>query len=424
MEQLRYIHSADLHLDSPFRGINSARLPASLINSLREAPYTALHRLVELCEAEKPDFLVIAGDIYNQEEAGIRPQLELYGACKNLARLNIPVYMAHGNHDPIASRLSSIQWPENTFIFGPEAESQVFYKNGAPAAVIHGISHSREKEDRNLAQLFMRGSHPDCFHLGVLHCAVDGAHQGDRYAPCSLEDLRSAKMDAWALGHEHTRRVLDERPFIAYCGNSQGLHINECGPKGCVVVTASLADNGWQCESQFRQLAPIQWEKPVISLDGVETLDGLDKILSDRLERLAAQADPAVRAIIARVRLEGATGLDGVLRDDGAEDDLRQRANYLTGGHPAIWLKDVEVATCSPVPDDCEQRDDLLGESCRIVRRLLEDPDRMREFCQNALDPLYNHGYGRQHLSRADDEQLRELLGQALRVCQNALESK
>ena len=49
----------------------------------------------------------------------------------------------------------------------------------------------------------------------MLHCSVEGSPTQDRYAPCSLDDLRAAGLDAWALGHVHERRILARHPFIA-----------------------------------------------------------------------------------------------------------------------------------------------------------------------------------------------------------------
>lgn len=182
---------------------------------------------------------MLAGDIYNQENHSVKAQLKLRDGCERLKNLGIRVFLAHGNHDPLASRLAAVQWPDNVTVFGPEPSRHVLEKNGAPLAVIHGISHAKAKEGRNLARFFNRDSAHDCFQLGVLHCTVEGEAKADRYAPCSLEDLKSSGLDAWALGHVHERKTLCESPFIAYPGNAQGLHVNEAGLRGCLSVTAA-----------------------------------------------------------------------------------------------------------------------------------------------------------------------------------------
>ena len=192
MNSLRYIHAADLHLDTPFLGLSRTDAGEALQAQLRDATFTALQRLFDQCERLRPDFLVLAGDIYNQEEHSVKAQLALRDGCVRLQACGIPVFWAHGNHDPLDSRLKTVDWPDNVTIFGPEPEQHVLYRDGAPLAVIHGISHARIREARNLALLFHRQPETDCFQLGVLHCSVEGSPTQDRYAPCSLEIGRAS----------------------------------------------------------------------------------------------------------------------------------------------------------------------------------------------------------------------------------------
>lgn len=153
MDAIRYIHAADLHLDTPFQGLSRETAQGGhLARLLHEATFTALERLFRFCEAEKPDFLVLAGDIYNQENHSVKAQLKLRDGCDRLNRLGIRVFLAHGNHDPLDSRLNAVEWPDNVTVFGPEPERHVLEKDGRPLAVIHGISHARAREGRNLAR--------------------------------------------------------------------------------------------------------------------------------------------------------------------------------------------------------------------------------------------------------------------------------
>ena len=74
MNSLRYIHAADLHLDTPFLGLSRTDAGEALQAQLRDATFTALQRLFDQCERLRPDFLVLAGDIYNQEEHSVKAQ--------------------------------------------------------------------------------------------------------------------------------------------------------------------------------------------------------------------------------------------------------------------------------------------------------------------------------------------------------------
>ena len=325
MNSLRYIHAADLHLDTPFLGLTRSDAGEALQAQLRDATFTALQRLFDLCEQLRPDFLVLAGDIYNQEEHSVKAQLALRDGCLRLQACGIPVFWAHGNHDPLDSRLKTVDWPGNVTIFGPEPGQHVLYRDGAPVAVIHGISHARIREARNLALLFHRQPDMACFQLGVLHCSVEGSPAQDRYAPCALADLRAARLDAWALGHVHERRVLSRRPFIAYPGNTQGRHIHEDGPRGCLLVTAEACDGGFACRETFLPLGPVQWRRLVIALDAVDRLDAVEDMLLEALGTATEAADASCTLLVVRLCLRGRTPLDSLLRRPETCRDLRER---------------------------------------------------------------------------------------------------
>lgn len=47
MREFRFIHTADLHLDSPFRGL--AEVAPELQAILHEATFRALQQIVDLC---------------------------------------------------------------------------------------------------------------------------------------------------------------------------------------------------------------------------------------------------------------------------------------------------------------------------------------------------------------------------------------
>ena len=426
MDIVRYIHAADLHLDTPFQGL--ARETAQnghLSRLMQEATFTALERLFRFCEEKRPDFLVLAGDIYHQENYRAKAQLALRDGCRRLQALGIRVFMAHGNHDPLSSRFTAIHWPDNMTVFGPDVESHVLERDGQPIAVIHGISHAGSREGRNLAQLFRRDDAQEVFQLGVLHCTVEGEHATDRYAPCSLDDLRRSRLDAWALGHIHQRRQWEGDSFIAYSGNAQGLHINETGPRGCLLVTARPDGGRWQCTSEFLRLGPVEWQRYDLPLDGVDSLDQLEENLTRLLEDKAGQLDAGCEALVARVCLCGRTVLDEPLRNPSVRADLQERLLHLGANSPRIWIKDLPLDT-RPLTDEAEyrRREDLLGETMRLVESMRQNPEQFAALGEAALDPLFKHSRMSKALVPPDEEERQRLLDAAQRLCIDLLEAR
>ena len=62
---MRFIHASDLHIDSPLRGLD--RYDGAPVERLRSATRSALERLVDRALAERVDFLLLAGDIYDRD---------------------------------------------------------------------------------------------------------------------------------------------------------------------------------------------------------------------------------------------------------------------------------------------------------------------------------------------------------------------
>src|SRR5438874_1792304 len=152
MESFRFIHAADLHLDSPFRGIGEAS--AGLRDQLQSATLQALSRIVDHTINSKADFLVIAGDIYDSKDRNLRALVSFRKEMERLAERNIPVYIVHGNHDPLNGWGSGFQLPSNVITFGGSADTEPFIRRGREAAQITGVSYTRERVTDNLGASF------------------------------------------------------------------------------------------------------------------------------------------------------------------------------------------------------------------------------------------------------------------------------
>ncbi|MCA9513738.1 MAG: DNA repair exonuclease [Myxococcales bacterium] len=235
----RFVHAADLHLDTPFRGLGAAS--PELAERLRDASLDALDRVVAKALDVDAAFVVFAGDLYDGVERGPRAQLRFLRALERLSRAGIPSFVAHGNHDPEGGAWTAIRaWPDGVTVFAPgEPQSVPVVKGGARLATVHGVSYGKRAERENLALRFPVRRGGDGLHVAVLHANVDGAVEHEPYSPCSLADLTSRGMGYWALGHVHRHRVLAEGPtWVVYPGNTQGRSFGagELGAKGAVVV--------------------------------------------------------------------------------------------------------------------------------------------------------------------------------------------
>ncbi|MEE9393092.1 MAG: DNA repair exonuclease [Planctomycetota bacterium] len=270
---LRFIHLADVHLDTPFRSRD-----AELRQALAEAGREAFRRAVTLAVIEKAQAFVIAGDLFDNDRLSFRTEVLLQEQFERLNDSGITVVIATGNHDPGGRDLRAYRradsWPKSLVLARGKdlVETTILDGNGRALGTIAAIGHATAREAENLVRRFGRPN-PKLPSVAVLHTQVESAvaaAKHERYAPCSLEDLRTRSYDYWALGHVHLRQELSKQPAVHYPGNLQGRHFGETGAKGALLV--EIDGPGEQPRVFFRDLAPIRWDLLQLNdLSGVES---------------------------------------------------------------------------------------------------------------------------------------------------------
>ncbi|SDC24662.1 DNA repair exonuclease SbcCD nuclease subunit [Paenibacillus sp. UNCCL117] len=381
MRAFSFIHAADLHLDSPFKGLSG--LPDAVKAGLRDSTFAALDRLVELALERRVDFVLFAGDIYDAKDRSLRAQLRFQQALQTLAGRGIRSYIIHGNHDPMQEGYAAkLSYPSEAHIFGClEVESVVAAgADGTALARISGISFDRAAVTDNLTPGYV--SHFDgLFHIGLLHTNVDGDGEHGNYAPCRLGDLLGRGIDYWALGHVHTRRVLHERPWVVYPGNAQGRHIREQGARGCYLVEVSAQG---EAQLRFQPLDSWRWEAAEVPIDGLETEQQLKEALEEALDAAAAAGEG--RSVLLRLSLTGRGVLHGVLRRAGAAQEL---ASALGEACDGVWLESLTDRTGAQVDTEAlSAQSGFLGELLRLAGSTGASSSLLTELCTDSLAPL------------------------------------
>ena len=415
MRPFSFIHAADLHIDSPFRGV-SAEAP-EIATALHASTFRAYQALVETCIERGVDFLLIAGDVYDGQDRSLRAQLRFRDGLARLAEAGIRSYVVHGNHDPLDGRVGAIDWPEQVHVFGKQIDTVEFVADGEPVAAISGVSFPKREVRQNLARKFKRRK-STLFQIGLLHCNVGSDTGHEPYAPCDLEDLRSAGMDYWALGHVHTRQVLAQDPWVVYPGNTQARHSREQDARGCYLVQV---DAEGQAELEFVPLDVIRWVDGRISITEVESLDALEGAIVAKIEALARAADG--RGIVCRIAVDGRGPLYGDLRAEDAADHLLERIRERFDGEaPFIWVQRVDI-DARPEIDlaDRAKRGDLLGEVLTAAREYREE-DGLSGLYEQALAECWGNTRVKKALDPPSAERLAALLTEAELLCLDLLE--
>ncbi|WP_058308271.1 metallophosphoesterase family protein [Gracilibacillus massiliensis] len=279
-KQLTFLHCADLHLDSPFKGLSD--IPSNILADIRESTFTALTNLTNLAIQEKVDFVLLVGDIFDQEEQSMRAHIALRKTLEKLNEHDISVYISFGNHDYINSQTFPRNYPDNVFVFEKEkVEAFEFIKNNEQIAKIYGFSYEERAVIENKSLQFQK-TEESIYHIATLHGTFGNVKTEEHtpYAPFQLSDLKQAGFDYWALGHIHKREVLSKKPSIVYPGNIQGRSMKETGEKGCYLVTLTETEQ----QLDFHQLHSIRFEKCTIS---TESWTDIHQVLEDIEKKLA-----------------------------------------------------------------------------------------------------------------------------------------
>jgi exonuclease SbcD len=383
MASFRFVHAADLHLDTPFKGVSepSPETAAALI----DASLGAWDDLVELTLAERAQLLLLAGDIYDGAERGVRAQFRFLRGLERLAAQRVTVAVAHGNHDPVDEGWSAIaSWPEDVTVFGSDAVTDlIVHRDGETLATVHGISYGRRDTAENLALRFPGAG--EGFHIGVLHANVGGNADHDAYSPCTVADLCRAGYHYWALGHVHKRQSLGTDPIhVEYPGNTQGRSHkpSETGAKGALVVEVT---DGAVREVRFAPCDRIRFVTTQLEIDGLESAAALRDRLTEALSEL--RSIHAARALVVRATLAGRGALhEEIARPHvltGVLDDLREISSW---EQPLVWWESIRDATRAevspPVPGT------LSAELTQLVERLASDPAARAGFLQDAWADL------------------------------------
>ena len=375
---MRFIHASDLHIDSPLRGLD--RYDGAPVERLRSATRSALERLVDRALAERVDFLLLAGDIYDRDWQDFHTGLFFRGQMVRLERAGIRCFIVQGNHDAQGVISRQLTLPSNVTVFSSRAAQTIRLDDLSVA--IHGRSFPEREVNEDLVP-----SYPPpvsgYFNIGLLHTSLTGRAGHDTYAPTDLPTLVAKGYDYWALGHVHAREVLNERPRIVFCGNLQGRHAKETGAKGCELVTVEAG----RVEAEFIALDVVRWSQLSVPLDGVDRLESLNEAFARALEPVLAGTTDRLHAV--RVTLTGSTLLHGL---EAAQPGTLAAAMHAAAqdiGTAEIWIEQVRLDLSTPLDRaQAAQRQDAVGELVRLVDTIAGDDQELMRRAQVELGDL------------------------------------
>ncbi|AMK26407.1 DNA repair exonuclease [Sphingomonadales bacterium 56] len=381
MSSFRFLHAADIHLDSPLHGLS--RYDGLPVEEIRSATRSAFDNLIQCAIDEAVDFVVIAGDLFDGDWRDMGTGLYFARAMGRLDQAGIPAFIIAGNHDAASAISRTLTWPPNVRQFGPRRPETHRLPNLAVA--LHGQSFSTPAVTDNLV-LSYPAAEANSFNIGVLHTALAGRPGHAKYAPCGVEDLRGKGYDYWALGHVHEFEIVNDNPYVVFPGNVQGRTIREAGAKGAVIVTVV---DGEVSSIDRIDLDVVRWIRLDIDCAG-SSPGGLPDLIRAELTRIHG-ADGSGRPMIVRVSLRGELAGAGALIDKAGaiRDDVRAIATSIS---PDLHVEKVKVLVSEPTTEQHavlgEDLDELIGEGSSdlgLAAAIEADLERFMVLAKSAL---------------------------------------
>ncbi len=385
----RFLHLADLHLETHFGGREGTR------ENLREATHAAFARAVDYAIEHQLHALLAAGDLFDDPILSVRTELFFAGQLKRLAQAGVWFLAACGNHDPGGASFRTadlgVENERVRFFRGPAPELlRVTDRDGAPVGAVIGAGHASDQESANLAAAFphVPGSLPV---VGLLHTSVESAKSAadhDRYAPSTRSDFERRPYAYWALGHIHLRQQAVPGLPVHYPGNLQGRNPRETGAKGGLVVEAFA---GASAEPVFVRFARVRWER--VPVRGLPASASFDELASSLARCIDAQPRESDERLALRLELEGETPLASRLRSRGELEPLAEDLAARTGALE-VQLRTQRVA----LPLDrklLRESPSVLAEALALIERAGSDDALLAELAPAELALAVDAGAAR-----------------------------
>ncbi len=330
---IKILHTADWHMDAPLREFNDIQR-----RELREASLRLPGQIADLCIREGCDLCLISGDVFD----GVWSREGYEAVYRALERMDVPVFIAPGNHDPY--REKSIwtleQWPENVYLFRtPEITS---FRVAELDCRIYGAAFTSSQSEPLLEGFFAECAE----RYAILNLHGDPTNPASPYNAVTAAQVRDAGIDYAALGHIHARGQFDAGGGLCvWPGCPMGRGFDETQTKGVVI-----AELGETPQARF------------VPLDTIRFFDYRVEAGSDPMAALESILPPGGSRDHFRITLTGE-----------AEPDAVRRMAPRLEDYPNLTLFDETSAPCDIWEDAGE--DSLCGLFFGILRSAAADAD-------------------------------------------------
>lgn len=322
---MKFLHIADVHLDSPFLGLSF--LPSELFCQIKNAIQLSFEKAVNFAIDHDVDLVLLAGDTFDSIHPTPQSKIFFANQIKRLVDRQIQVVMVLGNHD--YSQIDDLLLNESPYfkIIGSneQIEQVDFMTKSQYKYRVVGFSYQHNHITEDIIAKYPPKS-TSIYTIGLAHAGMkQSSVDQNNYAPFTLNEVKNLNYDYFALGHIHLRQVLSQVPWIVYSGNLQGRHVNEKDAKG--FYFGQVDEQSQNTQLQFIDVSPIVWQTVDLILD--EPFKSTTKLCA-KIQNLLA--DNNLRPTLFTVNIIGAELLSDaqldMLNDKSMYEELSNNLQY------------------------------------------------------------------------------------------------
>ena len=352
-DAIKFIHAADLHLDQPISGLSE--LPAHLRSGLSNAPYTAAQKIFDLAIAERVDFVLLCGDLYDSDSGSARAYAFLLTQFQRLAEKNIHVYWCGGATDFPDRWPSSVGLPDNVLTFSSTVVEEIEHRrNGETLCTIFASGFDDKGRDAG----DLAASSSDTFNIAMSYGEFDGGSFSGKH------------IAYWALGGRHKSTKLEKTGTIAvYPGTPQGRHVKEPGVHG---FKFCRVDGNGKLRVQSIESDYVRFMPQKIAISENVTMTQLQDMLTERALKMINDCPDDLILTRWYFTTEGQFN-PRIRKPEWAAEVLEWLRDEFGRGDKGLWSTEVKVEAPKNLPSGWYEEDTILGEFMRVVARYQSD---------------------------------------------------